>query len=208
MHDLPVSRQNLRCPNPFPLGEVRWHREILVHVVTRRHRELFADIEHDVRLPELPPVIERRLRRQIFRFSLGRPAIHPGLDRFKLLGGESRIVGKMSDARICEPGWHLARHHRLADRFRPWPGGLVIEKGHRSHLARSMTTGTALIKDRRHVFRESGGRKRVGSRNKAQSRNPHILALPRGGIFAYPTSIGEAWTTPRGYPEISMRQWP
>src|SRR5688572_16889037 len=103
MHNLTVPRQDLGRPDPLALSKIRRNREVLVGIVTWRHREVLANVDDNVRLAKFPAFHECRLRRQVPRISLRGSSVHPGLDRGNLLVRKSWIVGEGTELRIGKP---------------------------------------------------------------------------------------------------------
>ncbi len=149
------ARPDLDRLHPLVLGEVRRNLEVLVfhesigrHLVVDRHRD------DRVRLAERPALDVLRRRRQVLRIALGRAVVRPALDDGLLLIAQSALVGELAVGLVGMPRRHDAGDDLVADLLRVRPRAVVGEERHRRDLARPVTAGAVLVKDRRDVFRE------------------------------------------------------
>ena len=149
------ARPDLDRLHPLVLGEVRRNLEVLVfhesicgHLVVRSasrrprparrapsHRRTSAPAGGPSDLP-------------------GRAVVRPALDDGLLLIAQAALVGELAVGLVGMPRRHDAGDDLVADLLRVRPRAVVREERHRRDLARPVTAGAVLVKDRRDVFRE------------------------------------------------------
>jgi hypothetical protein len=180
----PVTRTNFYRLNPFVFVEVRRHYDVLVrHRATRRDMERLRNLNHNVRLADVPAIGECKRGGRIFGTTFGCTVVSPGRQRVDLRLGEGAVVPEGPVRRIGIPRRHFLLEDRGANRFRPRARLLVAHERHRTDVARMMAALTAFLLDRFDILVERYRRRSLKSKHAGKgnqtcsSRDVHHLNI-------------------------------
>src|SRR5580698_8057891 len=155
MHMRRARRPHLRHLHPLIFRKVRGHNLVRVfHFAPRRNLHRLRHLHHLIRRQNIPSFTPHPWRRRIARIPSRRSSVRPRRNRRHLFLSQRRIVRKMSESWIGEPGWHHLHLDRRRHFPRPWPCLLVSHQRKRRSFSTAVATLAFILQNRDDIFIE------------------------------------------------------
>ena len=154
---------NFRHLNPFIPGEFGRHNFVgVINVALRGQRDGFRHGYDLIGLRNIPAGGPGARRGRIMRVAFGSIGVGPGDEGGNFLGGERRIIRKVAELGIGEPGRHDARGDFVRNDWCVEPGLVKGDERHGRDFAGTMAGLAMLLQDGQNIAIKSRRRRGGG----------------------------------------------